>query len=59
LDGNNHIAVLIKVLGKWTERLRETITDVDASEDLSVKPNTVVTASVEGPYGHEVPYHLM
>ncbi|KAK2448209.1 ferric reduction oxidase [Trifolium repens] len=59
LDGNNHIAVLIKVLGKWTGRLRETITDVDASEDLSVKPNTVVTASVEGPYGHEVPYHLM
>ncbi|WJX27420.1 ferric-chelate reductase (NADH) [Trifolium repens] len=59
LDGKNHIAVLIKVLGKWTGRLRERITDVDASEDLSVKPNTVVTASVEGPYGHEVPYHLM
>ncbi|XP_045804561.1 ferric reduction oxidase 7, chloroplastic-like isoform X3 [Trifolium pratense] len=59
LDGKNHIAVLIKVLGKWTGKLRETITDVDASEDLSVKPNTVVTASVEGPYGHEVPYHLM
>ncbi|CAI8590458.1 unnamed protein product [Vicia faba] len=59
LDGNNHIAVLIKVLGKWTGRLRESITNVDAPEDLSVKPNTVVTASVEGPYGHEVPYHLM
>ncbi|MCI20308.1 ferric reduction oxidase 7 chloroplastic-like, partial [Trifolium medium] len=29
LDGNNHIAVLIKVLGKWTGRLRERITDVD------------------------------
>ncbi|XP_045804558.1 ferric reduction oxidase 7, chloroplastic-like isoform X1 [Trifolium pratense] len=59
LDGNNHIAVLIKVLGKWTGRLRERTTDVDAPEDLSVKPHTVVTASVEGPYGHEVPYHLM
>ncbi|KAL2341483.1 hypothetical protein Fmac_009423 [Flemingia macrophylla] len=54
LDGNHHLAVLIKVLGKWTERLRERITDVDALKDVSV-----ITTSVEGPYGHEVPYHLM
>jgi len=59
LDGKNHIAVLIKVLGKWTGGLRERITDGEATEDLSVQPHTVVTASVEGPYGHEVPYHLM
>ncbi|XP_004486416.1 ferric reduction oxidase 7, chloroplastic-like [Cicer arietinum] len=59
LDGKNHIAVLIKVLGKWTGKLREKITEVDAPEGLSVQPRTVVTASVEGPYGHEVPYHLM
>ncbi|AES64681.1 putative ferric-chelate reductase (NADH) [Medicago truncatula] len=59
LDGKNHIAVLIKVLGKWTGGLRERITDGDATEDLSVPPHMVVTASVEGPYGHEVPYHLM
>ncbi|RDX94887.1 Ferric reduction oxidase 7, chloroplastic [Mucuna pruriens] len=54
LDGNHHLAVLIKVLGKWTKKLRERITDVDALKDVSV-----ITTSVEGPYGHEVPYHLM
>ncbi|KAL1320511.1 hypothetical protein HN51_065191 [Arachis hypogaea] len=56
LDGKNHLAVLIKVLGKWTENLRDRITDADEPKDLSVK---TITASVEGPYGHEVPYHLM
>ncbi|KAK7331216.1 hypothetical protein VNO77_25434 [Canavalia gladiata] len=59
LDGKHHLAVLIKVLGKWTERLRQRITDADAQKDSSVQPHTVITASVEGPYGHEVPYHLM
>jgi len=54
LDGKHHLAVLIKVLGKWTEKLRQKITDTDAQKDLSV-----ITTSVEGPYGHEVPYHLM
>ncbi|KAL5140695.1 Ferric reduction oxidase 6 [Glycine soja] len=54
LDGKNHLAVLIKVLGKWTEKLRQRITDVDAQKD-----SCVITTSVEGPYGHEVPYHLM
>jgi len=54
LDGKNHLAILIKVLGKWTEKLRHRITDVDAQKDSSV-----ITTSVEGPYGHEVPYHLM
>ncbi|OIV91892.1 hypothetical protein TanjilG_17884 [Lupinus angustifolius] len=53
LDGKHHLAILIKVLGKWTEELREKVTGVDAQKDLSI------TASVEGPYGHEVPYHLM
>ncbi|XP_061354208.1 ferric reduction oxidase 6-like isoform X2 [Gastrolobium bilobum] len=52
LDGKHHLSVLIKVLGKWTERLRENIINVDAQKVL-------LTASVEGPYGHEVPYHLM
>ncbi|MED6219841.1 hypothetical protein PIB30_039500 [Stylosanthes scabra] len=56
LDGKNHLAVLIKVLGKWTENLRDRITDADEPKDLTVK---TITASVEGPYGHEVPYHLM
>ena len=58
LDGKHHISVLIKVLGKWTEKLRESITNVEQHE-LSFKPNTTLTTSVEGPYGHEVPYHLM
>ncbi|KAK7246071.1 hypothetical protein RIF29_40929 [Crotalaria pallida] len=53
LDGKHHLAILIKVLGKWTGGLRDKITDADAQKDLSI------TASVEGPYGHEVPYHLM
>ncbi|XP_071724737.1 ferric reduction oxidase 7, chloroplastic-like [Rutidosis leptorrhynchoides] len=48
LDGKYHLAVLIKVLGEWTEKLKEKI---------STKSN--LTVSVEGPYGHEVPYHLM
>ncbi|KAI4296116.1 hypothetical protein L6164_036101 [Bauhinia variegata] len=56
LDGKYHLSVLIKVLGKWTERLRDKITDAEPLKELSVQP---ITASVEGPYGHEVPYHLM
>ncbi|KAI9126546.1 hypothetical protein K1719_002142 [Acacia pycnantha] len=54
LDGKYHLAVLIKVLGKWTEKLRQKIIEAEALEELSV-----VHVSVEGPYGHEVPYHLM
>lgn len=29
------------------------------SLDQPFQPHTKITASVEGPYGHEVPYHLM
>lgn len=54
MDGKHHLAVLIKVLGKWTEKLREKIIHGEALKELSV-----VKVSVEGPYGHEVPYHLM
>ncbi|KAF7801287.1 ferric reduction oxidase 7, chloroplastic-like [Senna tora] len=48
MDGKHHIAVLIKVLGKWTEKLKE-----------KIMKQPLVEVSVEGPYGHEVPYHLM
>lgn len=54
LDGKYHLAVLIKVLGKWTEKLRQKIIEAEA-----LKESSVVKVSVEGPYGHEVPYHLL
>ncbi|KAM7264915.1 hypothetical protein ACFE04_002598 [Oxalis oulophora] len=51
LDGKYHVALLIKVLGEWTEKLKEIISSPSSAKQLTV--------SVEGPYGHEVPYHLM
>ncbi|KAK4793705.1 hypothetical protein SAY86_024140 [Trapa natans] len=54
LDGKNHLAVLIKALGEWTAKLGDNISD--SSEAHSQPPR--ITASVEGPYGHEIPYHL-
>ncbi|KAK9928619.1 hypothetical protein M0R45_025744 [Rubus argutus] len=57
LDGKYHISVLIKVLGKWTEKLRGNI--MKSSEDVQCSAHTKITASVEGPYGHEIPYHMM
>ena len=57
LDGKYHISVLIKVLGKWTEQLREKI--MKSSKDVQCSAHNKITASVEGPYGHEIPYHMM
>lgn len=57
LDGKYHISVLIKAVGKWTEKLRENI--IKSSEDVQCSAHTKITASVEGPYGHEIPYHMM
>ncbi|GAV63751.1 Ferric_reduct domain-containing protein/FAD_binding_8 domain-containing protein/NAD_binding_6 domain-containing protein [Cephalotus follicularis] len=62
LDGKYHLSILIKVLGKWTEKLRENILSISEAEPtkaLPSQPSSKITASVEGPYGHEVPYHLM
>ncbi|XP_057965737.1 ferric reduction oxidase 7, chloroplastic-like isoform X2 [Malania oleifera] len=60
LDGKFHLSVLIKVLGKWTEELRRHIHMEGAPQtDLPFQPRSKITASVEGPYGHESPYHLM
>ncbi|OMP08092.1 FAD-binding 8 [Corchorus olitorius] len=56
LDGKYHLAVLIKVLGKWTSKLRDNILSMSETEPGKTK---TITASVEGPYGHESPYHLM
>lgn len=54
LDGRYHISILIKVLGEWTAKLRDIVSA--NSDQLQIKK---ITASVEGPYGHESPYHLM
>lgn len=56
LEGGRHISVLIKVLGEWTDKLRNAILE-KTQEDLKIKSQRL-TASVEGPYGHESPYHL-
>uniref|UniRef100_A0A0V0INR2 ferric-chelate reductase (NADH) n=1 Tax=Solanum chacoense TaxID=4108 RepID=A0A0V0INR2_SOLCH len=61
LDGKHHLAILIKVLGDWTEKLKGNILNL-AVEQSETEPllqhNRKITASVEGPYGHESPYHL-
>ncbi|KAK9286399.1 hypothetical protein L1049_014795 [Liquidambar formosana] len=62
LDGKYHISVLIKAVGDWTTKLRGKISNISAEEsqtELSIQPHSKITASVEGPYGHESPYHLM
>ncbi|CAK9322007.1 unnamed protein product [Citrullus colocynthis] len=59
LEGEDRLAILIKVLGKWTERLRGKILNDKAKQISSDKHRPVMTVSVEGPYGHESPYHLM
>ncbi|KAF3440643.1 hypothetical protein FNV43_RR18927 [Rhamnella rubrinervis] len=62
LDGKHHLSVLIKVLGQWTMNLRGNIMDTPETEpekEPPFRPHTMLTASVEGPYGHESPYHLM
>ncbi|XAR49203.1 Ferric-chelate reductase (NADH) [Bertholletia excelsa] len=61
LDGKYHLSVLIKILGEWTEKLRGcTLNDPNGEHQLeqSLLHQHNITASVEGPYGHESPYHL-
>ncbi|KVI01658.1 cytochrome b245, heavy chain [Cynara cardunculus var. scolymus] len=58
LDGKHHLAILIKVLGNWTQKLRGHILSITDQDGL-VQPNLKLKASVEGPYGHESPYHLL
>ncbi|KAD3067446.1 hypothetical protein E3N88_35326 [Mikania micrantha] len=61
LDGKHHLAILIKVLGDWTEKLRGHILSVSDEKDESqglLRPNLSLKMCVEGPYGHETPYHL-
>ncbi|KAK7843358.1 ferric reduction oxidase 6 [Quercus suber] len=58
LDGKYHLCVLIKVIGEWTKKLKGNVLN-SFGADLHLRPRTKITASVEGPYGHELPYHLM
>ncbi|XP_074294390.1 ferric reduction oxidase 7, chloroplastic-like [Silene latifolia] len=61
MDGKNHMSVLIKVLGKWTNKLKGKISnnrDEERQELSQSQLQSLITASVEGPYGHESPYHL-
>ncbi|CAA3011740.1 ferric reduction oxidase 6-like [Olea europaea subsp. europaea] len=61
LEGKHHLAILIKVLGGWTAKLEKIISSI-SEEQLETKPflqpHSKITASIEGPYGHESPYHL-
>ncbi|CAI9293694.1 unnamed protein product [Lactuca saligna] len=62
LDGDNHLSILIKVLGNWTNKLKSHILSLPEDQtDLHglIQPNLKLKAYVEGPYGHESPYHLM
>lgn len=62
LDGKYHLSILIKVLGGWTAKLRDNILSMSETEqqvDFRFQSHPKITASVEGPYGHEMPYHLM
>ncbi|KAF2317255.1 hypothetical protein GH714_019099 [Hevea brasiliensis] len=56
LDGKNHLSILIKVLGRWTEKLRENImktSEVETAKllDQPFQPHAKITASVEGHMG--------
>lgn len=61
LDGKNHLSVLIKAAGDWTTKLSGKVSDIaeESQLELPVQPHSQIMASVEGPYGHESPYHLM
>ncbi|GAB2278310.1 hypothetical protein Dimus_012995 [Dionaea muscipula] len=60
LDGRCHVSVVIKVLGDWTKKLRAKICDAHSKDEKDPKSpfQSQLTASVEGPYGHESLYHL-
>lgn len=60
LDGQHHLSVLVKVFGEWTRKLRDNCSNVleQSQEGLPCQPYSRITASVEGPYGHDSGYHL-
>lgn len=61
LDGKYHLSVLVKAFGDWTSMLSRKVSNIteDSQIELPLLPPGQIMASVEGPYGHESPYHLM
>lgn len=63
--GEHHFSILIKTLGEWTQNIEENVSNISAVTELYqdgvnlLSPFKMITASVEGPYGHELPHHLM
>ncbi|KAJ0095583.1 hypothetical protein Patl1_16749 [Pistacia atlantica] len=63
--GEHLFSILIKTFGEWTQNIEENISNVSAVIELYQdginlqSPFKMITASVEGPYGHELPHHLM
>lgn len=60
MEGEHHLTVLIKVLGEWTDKLKRKLSKNHKEPEklLQSQIQPLITASVEGPYGHESPYHL-
>ncbi|GLT75699.1 hypothetical protein SLA2020_474020 [Shorea laevis] len=57
LDGKYHISILLKCVGDWTSKLRGKLSNCSVNQsELDLHAN--LTASIEGPYGHESPYYL-
>ncbi|XP_076951073.1 ferric reduction oxidase 7, chloroplastic-like [Bidens hawaiensis] len=63
LNGDHHVSILIKVLGNWTNKLKGHVLSASKEDqtevDAFIRPSLKLHVSVEGPYGHESPYHLM
>ncbi|KAJ0038800.1 hypothetical protein Pint_23555 [Pistacia integerrima] len=63
--GEHQFSILIKTFGEWTQNIEENISNFSAVIELYQdginlqSPFRMITASVEGPYGHELPHHLM
>ncbi|XP_047341427.1 ferric reduction oxidase 7, chloroplastic-like [Impatiens glandulifera] len=60
LEGKHHMTILLKVLGEWTDKLKGNVSNIlDCKHDeKQPQPRLSLTASVEGPYGHQSQYHL-
>ncbi|KAL3499920.1 hypothetical protein ACH5RR_039013 [Cinchona calisaya] len=62
-DGKNHLAILIKVVGEWTGKLKDHILSTSEEEpelkQQLLHPQPKISVFVEGPYGHISSYHRM
>ncbi|XP_065851364.1 ferric reduction oxidase 6-like isoform X2 [Euphorbia lathyris] len=61
LDGECHLSILVKAVGSWTSMLKENISNavsVESHEKIPFSACSRISASLEGPYGHELPYYL-